>query len=559
MQERAYQTAAAFTDDVRLKLEFHRSGRPLYMRRFIRAWLRQGGKTTELAKKALRQMMRNKNRLVTFASANLNIGAEMIEKEAATWLNLEKMLKANAEQEGYKLEMGEAGGAAAFRPLPTGLKWEDLAGVMEKSSLELRLWHSNSVCSRTKIIAARVQTAVSWSGTSYLDEGGKLADLQILIQEIEPIYGTDPSFTFEMAGTPPPDIQHYFNKLITPEEGDEYEKSLKPNPAGHWFKNKIGMWVHRATIDDAWLAGRKCFHPDSGEEQTPDENRETSMDKEGWDRSYRLQRSLTGTSAISAAALSTCQSLGASRGVAGQIDCAKGKGTALRHVEELLGEALKLTGNGKLTAGYDTATTESKMSNPSAFTLMEQVGMDYICRLVLWWKTADPEIAMAILEHIATLIRAAEKRVNSLTVDASNEVFFAKAVKKKIGQIMPVVLLRGNQKVGQEGEATDAKTLCGNTLVAHMESGRVPIPNHPYLENDFGRVTKAAGRFTCAVGPNGEHGDTFDSTKLALHGQIHRGPSTAKAVSVGSGMNEPRRGLLHPVAKLAARRQRRAS
>lgn len=556
MDERDYQYAAAFTDDERLKGKLHKSGRPLYLRRMIRAWLRQGGKTTSLAKKALRQMMRHKGRLVTFASANLNIGAEMIEKEAKTWLDLEKQLKADAAKDHLMLEMGDTGGGGSFRKLPAGLQWADLAGVMEKSSLELRLYHSNSEYSRTKIIAARVQTAVSWSGSSYLDEGGKLADLQVLIQEIEPIYGTDPTFTFEMAGTPPPDLQHYFNRLITPEEGDEAEKALKDNPAGNWFRNKVGIWVHRATIDDAYLAGRQVYHPDSGEPQTPDENRETSMDKEGWDRSYRLQRSLTGTSAISAAALTTCQSLGASRGIAGAIDCSKGKATALRQLETLLAEALTLTGIGKLTAGYDTATTESKMSNPSSLTLMENVGMDYPARLMVWWKTADPVIAEALLVHFADLMRAADKRVTCLTVDASNEVFFAKRIKTIVGKLIPVRLMRGNQKIGQEGEATDAKTLCGNLLVSHMESARVPIPNHPYVENDFGRVTKAGGRFTCSVGPNGEHGDTFDGCKLALHGQIRQGPLQIGACAVGLPGQAARSGLTHPCAKLAARRRR---
>lgn len=556
MEKRAYQYAAAFTDDERLKGKLHKSGRPLYLRRMIRAWLRQGGKTTEFSDKALRQMMRHKNRLVTFASANLNIGGELIEKEAKTWVKLGEMLKADAAREKFKLEMGEAGGGKSYRALAAGLAWEDLASVMEKNSLELRLWHSNTVCSRTKIIAARVETAVSWSGTSYLDEGGKLANLQVLIQEIEPIYGTDPSFTFEMAGTPPPDIQHYFNKLITPEEGDDFEKSLPANPAGNWFKNKIGIWVHRATIDDAYLAGRQCYHPDSGEPQTPDENRETSMDKEGWDRSYRLQRSLTGTSAVSAAALTTCQSLGASRGIAGAIDCSKGKATALRQLETLLAEALSLTGVGKLTAGYDTATTESKMSNPSSLTLMENVGMDYPARLVVWWKTADPVIAEALLVHWAELMRAADKRVTCLTVDASNEVFFAKRIKTIVGKLIPVRLMRGNQKVSLSGEEMDAKTLCGNLLVNHMESARVPIPNHPYVENDFGRVTKAGGRFTCSVGPNGEHGDTFDATKLALQGQIRQGPLKIGACAVGMpGGPTARPGLKHPLAKLAARRR----
>jgi hypothetical protein len=161
------------------------------------------------------------------------------------------------------------------------------------------------------------------------------------------------------------------------------------------------------------------------------------------------------------------------------------------------------------------------------------------------------------MEKACTLIRDSDKRPQGLTIDSSNEVYYAKILKKRLTPILPVFLMRGNQKVGPEGEETDSKTFCGNQLVAHMESARVPIPNHPYVESDFARVTKAAGRFTCTVGPNGEHGDTFDATKLALHGQVGRGPTKAKAIKVGNSVNVPRQGLLHPLAKEAIRRQRR--
>ncbi len=548
MQERAYQEACFFTDDERVKGHFAPDGRPLYLRRLGREWLRQGGKTTGLARKALKQMMKTRGRLITFASASLNIGSEFVEKEAGTWSQMIADFRAEMAARKMDLQIGETK-AGDWRSLPADLDLAGLADVMERSRFEFRLYHTRTAYSRTKIIAPNIATCRSWSGTVYLDECGFVRDLQLLLQEIEPIFSTDPTFTFEWSTTPPADRAHYANKLLTAEDGrTEWETKA----AGNWYRNKVGLWVHRVTVDDAHAAGRRLFDPDSGEEQSIEDNRARSLDPEGWDRSNRLKKSQTGTGALSPAALSTCQAMGMGRCLAGPIDCTQGKANALLQVEALLTEALALTGAGKLTLGHDIATTQSKTSNPSSLVMMEAVGMDYPARLAIWWKTADPDLSIAILEHSVNVIRAAEKRPVSLNVDASNELYHAQRIKKKLGTLVPVRLLKGGEKIERAGEETDLKSFAGNQLVAFMESARVPIANHPYLESDFGRVVKANGRFECAVGPNGEHGDTFDGTKLALFGQITAGPLAIKAVAVG-GLDVPRPGLLSPLAKLALR------
>jgi hypothetical protein len=548
MQERAYQEACFFTDDERVKGHSAPDGRPLYLRRLGREWLRQGGKTTGLARKALKQMMKTRGRLITFASASLNIGSEFVEKEAGSWNQMIADFRAEMAAQKLDLQMGE-NKAGDWRSLPADLDLAGLADVMERSRFEFRLYHSRTSYSRTKIIAPNIATCRSWSGTVYLDECGFVRDLQLLLQEIEPIFSTDPTFTFEWSTTPPADRAHYANKLLTAEDG---RTEWDTNPAGNWYRNKVGLWVHRVTVDDAHAAGRRLYDPDSGEEQSLAANRAASLDPEGWDRSNRLKKSQTGTGALSPASLSTCQAMGMGRCLAGSIDCTQGKANALLQLEALLAEALALTGTGKLTLGHDIATTQSKTSNPSSLVMMENVGMDYPARLTVWWKTADPDLSIAILEHSVNVIRAAEKRPVSLNVDASNELYHAARIKRKLGTLVPVRLLKGGEKIERAGEATDLKTFAGNQLVAYMESARVPIANHPYLENDFGRVVKANGRFDCAVGPNGEHGDTFDGAKLALFGQITAGPLAIKAVTVG-GLDVPRPGLLSPLSKLALR------
>ena len=548
MQERAYQEACFFTDDERVKGHHAPDGRPLYLRRLGREWLRQGGKTTGLARKALKQMMKTRGRLITFASASLNIGSEFVEKEAGSWNQMIADFRAEMAAQKLDLQMGE-NKAGDWRSLPADLDLAGLADVMERSRFEFRLYHSRTSYSRTKIIAPNIATCRSWSGTVYLDECGFVRDLQLLLQEIEPIFSTDPTFTFEWSTTPPADRAHYANKLLTAEDG---RTEWETNAAGNWYRNKVGLWVHRVTVDDAHAAGRRLFDPDSGEEQSIAENRAASLDPEGWDRSNRLKKSQTGTGALSPAALSTCQAMGMGRCLAGPIDCTQGKANALLQLEAILSESIALTGKGRLTLGHDIATTAAKTSNPSSLVVMENVGMDYPARLIVWWKTADPDLSIAILEHSVNVLRAAELRPQSLNVDASNELYHAQRIKKKLGALVPVRLLKGGEKVQRAGEEMDLKTFAGNQLVAYMESARVPIANHPYLEGDFGRVVKANGRFDCAVGPNGEHGDTFDGTKLALFGQITAGPLTIKAVAVG-GLDVPRPGLLSPLAKLAQR------
>lgn len=553
MQERAYQEACFFTDDERVKGHYAADGRPLYMRRLGREWLRQGGKTTGLSRKALKQMMRTPGRLITFASASLNIGSEFVEKEAGTWNRLIADFRAEMKARQLDLQIGETK-SGKWGILPADIDLAGLAEVMERSRFEFRLYHSRSQYSRTKVIAPNIATCRSWSGTVYLDECGFVRELQLLLQEIEPIFSTDPTFTFEWSTTPPADRSHYANKLLTAEDG---RTDFPINPAGNWYRNKIGMWVHRVSIDDAHAAGRKVFDPDSGEEQTIEQNRAASLDPEGWDRSNRLNKAQTGTGAISPAALTTSLAQGSGRCIAGPIDCSQGKAHALRQLQELLEEALKLTGHGTLTLGHDIATTEKKMSNPSSLVMMERVGMDYPGRLSVWWKTADPDISLALLEQAVLQIRAADRRPRNLNVDSSNELYHAQRIKKALSKYIAVQLLKGGEKIERAGEETDLKTFAGNQLVAFMESSRVPIGNHPYHDADFGRVVKANGRFDCAVGPNGEHGDTFDGHKLALFGQLNAGPVQISAAAVGGQHGYTRPGLLSPLAKLAQRFTRR--
>lgn len=67
------------------------------LRRYLLMWLRQGRKTSTLAEQSLLEMAEHEGRLITFATASLNLGAEMPEKEAQVWQQFIRDMQAWAD------------------------------------------------------------------------------------------------------------------------------------------------------------------------------------------------------------------------------------------------------------------------------------------------------------------------------------------------------------------------------------------------------------------------------------------------------------------------------
>lgn len=506
------------------------------LRRYLLAWLRQGGKTTTLADQSMLEMAEYAGRLITFVSASLNIGSEFVEKEAKTWQVMLGELRRQAQEKDKELTFGYRPNADSnhddnFKQLPFDTDWEALADVLERSKLELRVWHSNTVCSRTKIIAANIATARSWSGSVKFDEIAFIRELRTFLAEIEPIFSTDPTFNLIMATTPPPDFAHYAYELLTPEDGNE---DFPVCADGHWFKNRAGMWVHRATIDDAQAAGRQCYHPDTGEVQSPDDNRASSLDQEGWDRSNRLTRPKVGTSAVSPMALDLCQKQGMGRTFAAEWT---EPGAELNH-----GTLSHVGMETEVSLGLDLASTEGKKSNPTALAVAAQDGLTLRVPWCMWWKTSDPELTTnRVLAVIGGLQMIPGVRIRCLNIDASNDRLFARSLANVVRAMgITVNLIVANEATMYLGEKVSYKYLQGHRLANAVEHGRAVLPFNRYMYDDFMRVSKAAGSFDCAVGKNGEHGDTFDAVKQAQHGFHTSGPAEAAAAAVsGSGPKAP--------------------
>ena len=201
--------------------------------------------------------------------------------------------------------------------------------------------------------------------------------------------------------------------------------------------------------------------------------------------------------------------------------------------------------DGPISLGYDVATTERGKSNPSGITVMQSGGRLSISRLVVTWKTMDPAIAHQVISCILDDLESRKAKPRRLVIDASSEKYFAVDTRTTFRKRCPVELISGNQKIKFRNEELDSKTLLGNMYTSAMEDGFILLPAGDWIELDLRLVKREAGRFVTDLGPGGEHGEVFDSGKLAYWGLQTRTNNTEgiKALAVGGSAKSPRREL----------------
>jgi len=211
---------------------------------------------------------------------------------------------------------------------------------------------------------------------------------------------------------------------------------------------------------------------------------------------------------------------------------------------------------GKIGVGYDVATTEKKTSNPSSLTVTEEHAGLYWQRLVVRFKSADPEAAMQILESI--LAACPPKLLLSLNVDASNERYHAQTVKKRFRRHCQVNLVAGGETLIWQHEKFSYKTLLGNLYVSAFEDHKVAIPAAEWLLKDHRLVKNHAGGYATDLDDAGNHGDTFDSGKLAHWAHVNRGKRSAAGIAAmqvgGNGRPGGDRRGMDRVVTIARRR-----
>ncbi len=476
---------------------------------FLMLWRRQGHKTSNMAKLALKKMMKRPGRLVTFASASILVGREMLMKEAQVIQSAFDSWKVDAAKAHLKVETNA-----------DGLTADDFCELFERGRIEAKLWHSRTVCSRTLVIAPNVATARGFSGDVMLDEIGFIPDFKDLWEAMEPIASADPDFSVTMATTPPNDDAHYSYELTVPPEG----MIFTPDAKGHWYTSQAGVLVHRADVYDTAEAGLKLYDLNTREVLTPAEHRAKATDRDAWDRNYALIFKTGGTAAVSLAALHVAMLQGRDQCLFGEDDFVP---AWRRHL-----------GTGKIAIGFDIATTENAMSNPSSVAVVEQLGRTFYVRLLLAFKTNDPEVSRSMIREALDL--GENRKARRLCIDATNERFFATDLKTEFAGKVVTELVVSSESTEYHGEKMSVKSYLGNLVVNQVDDGLLALPESRYVKEDFRLVTRDKGGFVNLTDSRGRHGDTFDAVKLALHGLLSRGgPAQAEAVSVG-GIGKPK-------------------
>ncbi len=465
---------------------------------------RQFGKTTILSAIALKKMMKRKDHTVVFGSVKLNLSREIVRKEA------EIMRQAIAS---LQAEATDAAGLLTTVDTTTGrslakLKDDDYAEMFEQQRLEFRYYHTRTSYSRTKVVALLPDT-VGETGDLICDEISRSKQWAETWEAIEPIVQSNPSYRLLLATTPSPDDAHLSNQMLCPPVGTP----LPVNPLGNWYRSEYGFWVLRVDAFDAFAGGVPVYDLETREPLAPAEHRRRAMDKDAWDRNYGIKFILGGTSAVGVLQLQCAQTRGMDQCIFKMIDEESDLADALAFM-------LAHLGPNPVGLGLDLATTEKEASNPSSFAVVEKVGNEIIFRLVVAWKTREPAIARKYIQRIVTAVnsRSHGPRARRLCIDATNERYFSKDVQTMLAGLVPVELVIASETVELTGqEPITKKALLGNQFVDVIDRNVAWLPPERYLKDDLRRVKRDRGSFEAELGGNGEHGDTFDACKLALH------------------------------------------
>lgn len=466
---------------------------------------RQYGKTTIASRIALKKMMKLPGHTVVFGSVKLDLGREIVRKEAEAMQRAFRVLtEGSKENEGMlrlaDIERGKE--IATSQAQIAKFNADDFADLYEHSRLEFRLYHSKTVYSRTKVVALNA-ASVGETGDLILDEVGRVRNFRDVVEAVMPIIASNPEFRCIYTTTPPPDDSHYSFELLAPPIGAD----LAVNPAGNWYRSELGVWVLRITAWDAAADGVPLYDDDTGAALTPEESRSKSHDKDAWDRNYGCRFVLGGTAACGLLQLDTAQRRGVGECAVYQVNSDLEFSGAVRRTRETL------KAGARIGLGWDLATTTSETSNPSSLTVLEQLGNDFVARAVIVWKVADPDVA---LERCRRFVE--ETRPRRLCIDATNERYFAQTVRKELGALVPVELVIGSETIDVPGAPAPMtmKQYLGGKLVGELDDNHLTLPPERYLREDWRLVRKERGQFVCEPDGSGRHGDTFDSTKLAL-------------------------------------------
>lgn len=471
---------------------------------------RQYGKTTLAARIALKKMMRSAGHTVIFGSVKLDLGREIVRKEADAIQKAFALLAAQAAAAQTKLEAVDDRGK-----IVTDVNLDDWSDLYEHSRLEFRLYHDRTIYSRTKVVAL-TPDAVGETGDLILDEVGRAKRFREVIEAMLPIIASNPAFRAIYTTTPPPDDTHPSFELLAP----PIDAELPVNPKGNWYRSELGVRVLRISAYDAYADGVPLYDDDTGAPITPQESRDRASDKDAWDRNYGAQFVLGGTAAVGLLQLDTAQRRGIGKCACIQVERDADFDRALTFLRRRLED-------GTVGIGVDWATTEKETSNPTAVTVMERRGIEKVAVLTVTWKTRDPDLAIERLEKIVRAVedrdfggplRQSKHRVRRLCQDATSEKYHCANVRKALRGAVIVEDVVGSETIELPGkEPMTMKAYLGNQFVGELDDNHVTLAPERYIKEDFRLVKRDRGTFVTEISGSGQHGDTFDSHKLASY------------------------------------------
>jgi hypothetical protein len=488
---------------------------------------RQYGKTTNAARISLKKMMRIAGHTVVFGSVKLDLGREIVRKESEQMSRAFQMVTAAAARSKMELELADGQTGRIIKPEEMAdkrvakdrsqiISAADFAELYEAQRLEFRLHHSNTIYSRTKVVAL-TPDAVGETGDLILDEVGRVKKFREVWEAVKPIISSNPDFRCLLTTTPPPDDTHYSFELLAPPIGWNPDA----NAEGNTFRSELGVFVRRVTAWDAAADGVLLYDDDTGEAISPDESRRRDHDKDSWDRNYGVKFVIGGTAACSLALLEVAQHRGRP---GGEMPCEFFQIESDADMDRAMQWLAKNLTDGAVGIGWDLATTEKATSNPTAVTVLERVNNESVARLILTWKTANPDVDRERIRQILKTVkdRPDGGRARRLCMDATNERKFAADMRKELRGEVLVEMVVGSESVDVVGtdKASNQKQVLGTALVGELDDNHLALPAARYIREDFRLVKKEKGQFVCEPDNMGRHGDTFDSTKLALKAAV---------------------------------------
>jgi len=499
---------------------------------------RQYGKTTIAARISLKKMMRTAGHTVVFGSVKLDLGREIVRKEADQ-IQKAFQLSAKAAEEAKTLlqlndsHTGKSLSSSGTPALAGSLTADDFAELYEAQRLEFRLYHSRTIYSRTKVLAL-TPDAVGETGDVIMDEVGRVKKMREVWEAVKPIIASNPEFRLLLTTTPPPDDTHYSFELLSPPIGLD----LPINPAGNWYQSDLGIWVLRVTADDAYADGVMLYDDDTGAPITPAESRRKEPDKDAWDRNYAVKFVIGGSSACGLLELDTAQRRGVGQCFFAQISEDSDFDQALARLLSLLNDNSQ---PGKVGLGVDWASATKEGSNPTSVTVTELIAETEVQRAILVWKASNPDLQRERLRRIVETVshRRAGGPARRLCQDATGQQLFCRDVAKDLSGLVPVesVVMSETVELPAYDTPITKKTYLGDLYVGRLNDNRLTLPPERYVREDHRLPKKIKGLFVCDPLPDGKHGDTFDSGKLSSWALRSGGLTKVIPAGVGSMAN----------------------